>query len=94
MRNTPKPQIRDDGTLDTVVSCPLCGEEQRYTFDGTEGGSYADFREWALEDFASEHECPDPDEHDHEAEGCRYLGNDAWDCGKIDNLPFSEGDDE
>lgn len=22
------------------------------------------------------------------AAACRYLGNDLWDCGKVDNNPF------
>ena len=24
--------------------------------------------------------------HNHEKEGCKYLGNDAWDCGHLDNV--------
>ena len=31
------------------------------------------------------HETEDPETHDHDKEGCRYLGLDMWDCGKIDN---------
>ncbi len=32
----------------------------------------------------SEIEGPEP-EHDPETCGCRYLGNDMWSCGHIDN---------
>ncbi len=27
-------------------------------------------------------------EHDHETRGCKYLGNNAWSCGHVDQLPF------
>lgn len=28
--------LSDDGTMDTVLCCPNCGEEQRYTFQPTD----------------------------------------------------------
>lgn len=62
--------IGDDGTLDTVVVCDSCGEELRYNFSEhhpdcveeapdaiRECECYAEFREYVLEDAASEHEC-------------------------------------
>lgn len=28
--------------------------------------------------------------HDHEKEGCEYLGSNMWDCGKIDGEPATD----
>lgn len=56
MANKHRGELTDDGTLDTVISCPECGEEARYTLDGADG-SYDDFVKWAIDDFDSEHEC-------------------------------------
>lgn len=27
-------QLSDDGTMDTIIRCSECGEEQRYNYDG------------------------------------------------------------
>ena len=50
-------ELRDDGTLDTVYECTECGQEIRYTFDGTSGQTYDEFLEWSAQDAADEHEC-------------------------------------
>lgn len=53
----------DDGTLDTVVKCSLCGCEERFNFDGdadddrADGRAYDAFMEWCFEDMDSEHIC-------------------------------------
>ena len=54
-----KPELRDDGTLDTVIACPECGEEARYIYDPDPNSdeTYEKFVAWAIEDFDSEHEC-------------------------------------
>jgi len=47
--NTPKAELRDDGTLDTVIQVE--DKTYRYNFDGGEGlQTYDDFVEWALTD--------------------------------------------
>ncbi len=57
-------RLGDDGTMDTVIYCSECGQEQRYNFDSaeanaeTEDDAYDAFVDWCLEDFESEHECP------------------------------------
>lgn len=66
-------RLSSDGTMDTVLVCNECGQEARYTYmpdeacDSPEGDSeeeaeqhYEDFIAWAIEDFDSEHECPEP----------------------------------
>ena len=61
-------RLIDDGTMDTVVVCPECGEEQRYSYaiggpDQVQGEepaeSYDEFVKWAMADFDGEHECPE-----------------------------------
>lgn len=53
-----------DGTLDTVLTCRICGRDERYTFaawaddaDTEDANDYDAFVEWALEDAAMVHEC-------------------------------------
>ena len=54
-------ELIDDGTLDTVLRCSVCGKEMRYTYmpDDEHDGSntYDEFVDWAIEDAKSEHEC-------------------------------------
>lgn len=50
-------ELTDDGTLDTVLRCSVCGEEMRYNYDGTSALSYDSFVDWAIEDAEVEHEC-------------------------------------
>ena len=55
--------LTDDGTLDTVVECDMCGEQSRYNFQNSEGfpegeQGYAEFVKHALIDADREHECP------------------------------------
>ena len=53
-----KPELRDDGTMDTVIACPNCGEEARYTFiREDEETTYDDYVQSCIDDFDSEHEC-------------------------------------
>ena len=62
--------LGDDGTLDTVVYCDECGEEARYHCELGPGEdapeddekAYAEFVNWAIEDFAAEHECEEENE--------------------------------
>lgn len=70
---TDRIELTDDGTMDTVVRCRVCGAEARYNYDPeswepTEGPAngrvpaeqnYDDFVAWAIEDFDSEHDCED-----------------------------------
>ena len=47
--NTPKADLIDDGTLDTVIQ--VAEKTYRYNFDGEdETQTYDDFVEWALND--------------------------------------------
>lgn len=71
-------QLSDDGTMDTVISCVDCGEEQRYTYqpveyDGTEdqqdaldsGKDERLYMAWVhecIEDFDESHECGESEE--------------------------------
>ena len=56
-------ELTDDGTLDTVLRCSICGEEMRYNYDGgdideeTSAPSYDSFVDWAIEDAEADHEC-------------------------------------
>ena len=63
----------DDGTLDTVLACDTCGQEERYTWDGDHGqygckedaypghcDCYECFVASAIEDRNDLHECPGP----------------------------------
>ena len=61
------PELRDDGTLDTVISCPYCGEELRYTYQTCDDDAtdYDDFVQQCLDDFDEDHEC---DDHGYEEE--------------------------
>lgn len=52
-------RLRDDGTLDTVVCCSKCGEEERFTFDGESFETYDDFVGWALAVAEEDHVCED-----------------------------------
>ena len=53
-----KARLRDDRTLDTVIFCVECGQEERFTFmPQTDEDSYDDFVEWCLDEFEDEHEC-------------------------------------
>jgi RNase P subunit RPR2 len=63
--------LSDDGTLDTVVKCNVCGAELRYNYDGPDMHAvysapnaddesdrrYRDFVEWAIEDAEADHVC-------------------------------------
>ena len=50
--------IVDDGTLDTVLRCSLCGRESRFNYDGDR--SYTAFRKWARSDMSADHaDCAD-----------------------------------
>jgi hypothetical protein len=52
-------QLRDDGTLDTVVACTDCGHQERFTFqpDSYDDETYDDFVAWALDEAAACHDC-------------------------------------
>jgi hypothetical protein len=56
-------RLGDDGTLDTVIYCSECGQEQRYNYSAEDEdinhgiASYDSFVDWCIEDFESEHEC-------------------------------------
>lgn len=53
--NTPIAELRDDGTLDTVIQ--VAEKTYRYNFDGEEGlQTYDDFIEWALTDAEEQYE--------------------------------------
>lgn len=60
----PKGELRSDGTMDTVIACSECGEEQRYTFAGDGEETYDEFVEWALMDFDEEHVCQEEAEEE------------------------------
>ena len=49
--------LSDDGTLDTVVTCDRCGQDERYTFQGDGDETYDEYVTYALEDAAIDHEC-------------------------------------
>lgn len=53
--NTPTAELRDDGTLDTVIQ--VAEKTYRYNFDG-DGviETYDDFIEWALTDAEEQYE--------------------------------------
>ena len=60
-------ELRDDGTMDTVIGCEKCGEEMRFTFqdDHDHPGkrrSYNDFVKECIKEFDEEHECPEEDD--------------------------------
>lgn len=56
--DAPPIDLRDDGTLDTVLVCRGCGTEARYNYGQDEGDRTLDeFVEWAREDFAADHDC-------------------------------------
>ena len=56
-------ELVDDGTMDTVVKCTLCGCEERFNFDGdadddrADGRAYDAFVEGCFDDMDSEHIC-------------------------------------
>lgn len=54
-------ELRDDGTMDTVVGCSECGHEMRFNFDpgpDEEGfQDYDDFIDECIETMEEEHEC-------------------------------------
>ena len=59
--NTPKAELRDDGTLDTVIQ--VGDKTYRYNYDGEPGlndeegaQSYDEFIEWALTDAEEQYE--------------------------------------
>ena len=57
--------LGDDGTMDTVVFCDVCGQEERYSFDGCKACDdghdgaecYNKFIRWAQADANELHEC-------------------------------------
>ena len=59
--------LTDDGTMDTVVCCENCGQEERYNYDGgafadedddiDDETAYDEFIAYALEDAEDTHEC-------------------------------------
>jgi len=49
--------LSDDGTMDTVVTCSECGQDERYTFQGDGDETYDEYVTYALEDAAIDHEC-------------------------------------
>ena len=56
--------LADDGTLDTVVKCNECGQEERFNYDGdinmTPDEIEADYHEWVngcCEGAEEDHEC-------------------------------------
>lgn len=60
--HTPLMTLSDDGTMDTVIMCSLCGEEFRYTYLGSPDtatedwdSAYNDFVKWAIQDAAERH---------------------------------------
>lgn len=59
-------ELRDDGTMDTVIACSECGEEARFNFSagpGEEGDvDYDTFVQECIEEFDNEHECPEADD--------------------------------
>jgi hypothetical protein len=63
--------LGDDGTMDTVVYCELCGHEDRYNYDGdfmpldasepvavAFHDAYDEFVQECIEQSEDEHECP------------------------------------
>lgn len=70
-------RLSDDGTLDTVLICRVCGAEARYTYDGCEDHGmpedlskpedackqYQDFVAWAIDDFDADHDCSESREN-------------------------------
>ncbi len=53
--------LADDGTLDTVIQCTVCGQQQRFNVDDTE--TYDAFVQWAIDTATYEHDA-DPAEDD------------------------------
>ena len=52
--------LTDDGTLDTMIACDDCGQEERYNFSEHESEDcdcYDNFVAWAIEDANDSHEC-------------------------------------
>ncbi len=58
--------LRDDGTLNTVLYCTECGEEERFNFspesceecektDAEECTHYDDFVDWCIEQMTEKH---------------------------------------
>lgn len=48
--------LADDGTLDTVIVCSVCGQEYRYNADELWETPYDEFIAWAIEDATGVHE--------------------------------------
>lgn len=48
----------DDGTLDTLFECPVCGMEERYSSDGIERDEYGNVLPEEMARVSEEHECP------------------------------------
>lgn len=53
--------LSDDGTLDTVLTCSECGQDERYNYDPSGGRtlSYNQFVLWSIKDAEDIHECID-----------------------------------
>ena len=48
----------DDGTLDTVLECDVCGERMRFTFAAAgDSLSYSEFVDWAMDNARFGHHC-------------------------------------
>ena len=49
----------DDGTLDTVLECDVCGERMRYSPSAITGDrSYPELISWAIDNARFGHHCP------------------------------------
>lgn len=65
-------RLTDDGTLDTVISCPECGDKMRFNFDPdpdydnlSDAMQKRNYDAWVvdcIDTFDAEHECPEDDE--------------------------------
>ena len=55
-QDIPEFDLVDDGTLDTVLKCSLCGEELRYTpYEEYEGAD--EWIDWCVDDARDTHIC-------------------------------------
>lgn len=78
-------ELLDDGTLDTVIQCVVCGEELRYTFDPAAvenfviGESYAQFVETCFADAEETHDCDESlDREEEPVENRHMLADHEW----------------
>lgn len=57
--------LTDDGTMDTVIKCDICGEETRYSYQ-IDGGddTYDEWVRGCIADFDRDHMCPVENEDD------------------------------